>query len=231
MIHHSIAIVPDTPLLSLADVLPVAAAINKQIARDFAPLWHVGATVAAFANRDSVPHSYWPIFVGAEGQGGGGVHEDANKQPFALVDFTSDWSVTASHECMEMLGDPFGNRLHTGHSIDPEYPHPVRYLVEVCDPPEALSYDIDGVQVSNFLTPHYYDARTKPGVHYDFMARIPAPLTLIDGGYISWMQPSTGIWRQKFFFGGQQSFKTLGRFDNSFGSLRSWIDSMQEEAN
>ena len=84
----------------------MAAALQKQVARDFGPLWDVKATVDAFATLDDVPLGYWPILVGEEGQGGGGVHLDDNNQPYALVDLTSDWTVTASHECLEMLADP-----------------------------------------------------------------------------------------------------------------------------
>ena len=30
------------------------------------------------------------------------------------------WSLTASHECLEMLADPFGNRLIAGDSPKPD---------------------------------------------------------------------------------------------------------------
>ena len=84
------------------------------------------ATVDAFATLDDAPLGYWPILVGEEGQGGGGVHLDDNNQPYALVDLTSDWTVTASHECLEMLADPFGNRLVAGDSPDPKRRGPGR---------------------------------------------------------------------------------------------------------
>jgi hypothetical protein len=64
------------------------------------------------------------------------------------------WSVTASHECQEMLADPFGNRLVSGPSLAPDQGN-VEYLVEVCDPVEDLgfAYLINGVLVSDFYTP------------------------------------------------------------------------------
>src|SRR5262245_15214122 len=111
---RQVALVPDDNIggqLTMGAVSKVAAALQKQATRDFGPIWGVTATVDAFASLSEVPLGYWPIIVGQEGQGGGGVHLDQDNQPFALVDFTSDWTVTASHECLEMLADPSGNRL------------------------------------------------------------------------------------------------------------------------
>ena len=105
--------------LSPSDLSRVASALQKQATRDFGPIWRVAATVDAFPRLEDVPLGYWPIIVGEEGQGGGGVHLDDNNQPYALVDLTPDWTVTASHECLEMLADPFGNRLVAGDSPDP----------------------------------------------------------------------------------------------------------------
>ncbi len=109
---RNVALVPDDNIgnqLSSGDASKVAAALQKQVTRDFSPIWGVTATVDAFAGLDDVPLGYWPILVGNEGQGGGGVHLDEDNQPYALVDFTPDWTITASHECLEMLADPFGS--------------------------------------------------------------------------------------------------------------------------
>src|SRR5205814_624236 len=132
LLRH-VALVPDDNIkgrLTAADVATVAAALQKQAVRDFGPLWGVSATVSAFANLEHVPLGYWPIIVGNEGQGGGGVHLDQNNQPYALVDLTTDWTVTASHECCEMLADPFGNRVVAGDSPNPKRRGRVEFLVE-----------------------------------------------------------------------------------------------------
>ena len=166
LLRH-VALVPDDNIgdqLSSSDVTRVAAALQKQVARDFGPVWDVKATVDAFATLDDVPLGYWPILVGQEGQGGGGVHLDDNNQPYALVDLTSDWTVTASHECLEMLADPFGNRLVAGDSPDPKRRGRVEFLVEVCDPCEApgLGYTVNGVRVSDFYFPTTSSRRPEP---------------------------------------------------------------------
>src|SRR5262249_13270085 len=165
---RQVALVPDDNIagqLTPSDVSRVAAALQKQTTRDFGPIWGVTATVDAFMRLEDVPLGYWPIIVGQEGQGGGGVHLDQDNQPYALVDPTSDWTVTSSHGCLEMLADPFGNRLVAGDSPNPARPGRVEFLVEVCDPCEVptLGYTANGVRVSDFYTTHYFDPSQPPG--------------------------------------------------------------------
>lgn len=229
---RQVALVPDDNIggqLPLSDLAKVAAALQKQVARDFVPIWDVKATVDAFPTLDDVPLGYWPIIIGDEKQGGGGVHLDQDNQPFALVDFTPDWTVTSSHECLEMLADPFGNRLIAGDSPDPKKPGRVRFLIEVCDPCEdpSLGYTVNGVRVSDFYTPEYFEPPQPQGAaankRYDFMGHITAPRQVLRKGYLSWQWPD-GNWEQELFFGAQPEFKNIGKFDSSFGSLRAWID-------
>lgn len=236
---RNVALVPDDNIgnaIKASTLTKVAAALQKQATRDFGPVWGVTATVDAFTSLDDVPLGYWPIIVGQEGQGGGGVHLTHDNQPYALVDFTPDWTVTSSHECLEMLADPFGNRLVAGDSPNPDRPGRVEFLVEVCDPCEvpALGYTVNGVRVSDFYTPRYFDPSQPAGgaggggnagaPRYDFMGRITKPREVLRGGYLSWRE-GNGNWSQMLFFGAKPTFKDLGKFDKSFGSLRAWIDS------
>lgn len=229
---RQVALVPDENIggqLPLSMLSKVAAALQKQVTRDFGPVWTVTATVDAFATLDDVPLGYWPILIGDEGQGGGGVHLSQDNQPFALVDFTPDWTVTTSHECLEMLADPSGNRLVAGDSPNPDRPGRVEFLVEVCDPCEVptLGYTVNGIRVSDFYSPRFFDPAesTAGGTRaYDFMGHISAPREVLRGGYLSWREPD-GTWFQELFFGPEPIFKSLGKFDKSFGSVRAWIDS------
>src|SRR5215510_1155644 len=61
-------------------------------------------------------------------------------------------SVSASHELVEMLVDPAINMMTTGP--DPK----TMYAYESADPVEALSFDIQGMQMSNFIYPSYFEA-------------------------------------------------------------------------
>jgi len=61
------------------------------------------------------------VIIVADVKGAAGVHLDRNGQPFALVEYGQGWwSLTASHETLEMLADPWGNRLIAGNSPKPD---------------------------------------------------------------------------------------------------------------
>src|SRR5260370_22734207 len=165
-----------------------AAAIQKQITRDFAPIWQIDADVAPFGHLSDVPLEYWPVIIGGEMPiDVHGIHlNQRNGQPFALVQFSDNWTLTTSHECLEILADPSGDRIQAGNS----YPEDstsynleadtspkkksrvpkgrVGYLVEVCDPCEAaqFGYSVNGVLVSDFYTPNFFDPVVVPGGRY-----------------------------------------------------------------
>ena len=184
--------------ISLATVTHVARALQIQIDRDFAGVWGGAATIAAFDSAEKIPAGYWPIRVVDQPVGGLGIHLDRAHHPYAEVMATSDWSVTASHEMLEMLVDPYGQKLISAPDIDPHTDHhQVRYLVEVCDPCEMWSYEVEGVAVSDFVTPEYYNARADAGATLDFLARLAKPLEVPRGGYISWIDPADHRWHQK----------------------------------
>ena len=116
VLMRQIAFVSESKLIPPGDVSKVAAAIQKQATRDLAPIWEISATVDAFATLEDVPVGYWAVIVRDDIQdaSAAGIHEDENGQPFALVMASADinvWSITASHEALEMLVDPSGNRL------------------------------------------------------------------------------------------------------------------------
>ena len=198
-----VALVSLTRDISTSHLLQVAAAVQKQVTRDFAPLWGIRATVNAFENLDDVPNDYHPVVlfgdadellpqlefeigdVGAarlveQFQAGriGGIHLNAfTRQPFALVKAEDGWSVGVSHEILEMLIDPYGNRLiGAAHPMDPE--ERVKYLVEVCDPVQTVGYTVNGWMVSDFYTPRFFDPVRNPAAFYSFTGAIDRPLQL-----------------------------------------------------
>jgi hypothetical protein len=198
MVVH-VGLVPRGVKIDLADVTKVAAALSIQIARDVAPIWGVNATVAAFANPKDVPVGYWPIYIEEPSKlpkGAGGVHLDRHNQPYSLIEIGDEWSLDASHECIEMLVDPSGNKTRANPILDQalalSYPErQVQYVVEACDPIEdaQYAYQINGVLVSDFFTPNFYDPTKTSGVRYDFTGALSAPRTVLTNGYISWLDP------------------------------------------
>jgi hypothetical protein len=208
MLSAHLALVPhDDVTVSMSRLTRVAAALSKQVARDFGPVWNVEATVDAYTSLDDVPIDYWPIILVGDVQGAAGYHVDKNGQPYALVETSGNWPLTASHECLEMLADPFGLRLRAGNLLDQAVacglkPSRVRYLVEVCDPSEAaqFAYQVNGILVSDFYTPRFFDPVKAPGVMYSFTGAISTPRTVLPGGYVTWQNMSTKHWMQLRMF-------------------------------
>lgn len=229
-----VALVSESPSVSFPDVAQVAAALQKQATRDFGPLWNVNATVDAFDRLESVPIDYWPVILLDDIQepGAAGFHTDDHGQPFSLVQVDDTWPLTASHETLEMLADPFGNRTIAG-APPPNSPAPVSqlkrvsYLVEVCDPCESseFAYSVNGITVSDFITDHFYDPQTKSHIRYSFQGSITAPHMVLEGGYVSFGNPVDNHWYQIIVVDGQTKVRDLGVISSTNGqSLREVID-------
>jgi hypothetical protein len=226
MFVTQIALVSDVQQVACRQLSLVAAALQKQATRDFEPLWHIRATVDAFDSLDDIPLGYWPVIVVGDVPDAAGVHLDSYGQPFALVEFDEGWALTASHETLEMLADPWGNRLIAGDSPKQDQGR-VEFLVEVADPPEdaAFGYTVNGILLSDFLSPHFWDPVPAPGVRYSFRNSIPGPREILPGGYISWHDPvGDHWWQQTWFDGPAPKFRDLGVMTGRMGSLRAAVD-------
>lgn len=198
----------------MSDLLKVAAAVQKQVTRDFTPLWGIPATVDAFQDLASVPSDYRPVVLfGDLGELPGrldsllgaqpapalikalsadevaGIHlTGITRQPFSLASVEGAWTVTVSHETLEMLADPYGNRLvAAAHPLDRS--RRVCYLLEVCDPCLSMYYTVNGVPVSDFYTPRYFDPVRIASVRYSFTGALEYPLEILEAGYLSWIDP------------------------------------------
>lgn len=228
LIQH-VALVSSSSRIKPGDLMRVSAALQKQATRDLGPIWEISATVDPFERLEHVPVGTWPIIIGDNIlKGAAGVHLDKDGQPFALVNASRNldvWSLTASHELLEMLVDPFGDRLIAGDSIHPDQGR-VLYLVEVSDPSEAseFGYTSNGILVSDFYTPRFFDPIASPSVRYSYTGAITEPRQVLRGGYLSWQEPISGHWWQQIWFDGDPEFRDLDKLDRSDGSFRSQID-------
>lgn len=94
---------------------------------------------------------------------------------------TGDWSVssTLSHEVLEMFVDPNCNLwANNGQGS--------AYALEVCDPVEAPTYTVNGVSVSNFVTPSWFDPLAPAGAQFDKLGELTAGFTILPGGYMTY---------------------------------------------
>jgi hypothetical protein len=234
---RQLALVSESKQISPGDVMKVSAALQKQASRDLAPIWDISATVDSFEKLEDVPKGYWPLIVmdNINVPGAAGIHEDRNGQPFALITASSvldQWSLTASHEALEMLVDPSGNRLVAVDSPKSDQGR-VSFLVEVSDPSEAaaFAYSANGVLVSDFYTPHFFDPIQAAGVRYSFTSAILEPRQVLRGGYLSWEDSVSGHWWQEVWFDGDgPTFRDIGAIDQKAnGNVRATIDRITME--
>lgn len=221
-----VALVPNGPHIDLAELTRVSAAMQKQITRDVSPIWNICATVDAICSLEQVPLGYWPIIIGGEEfpEGALGIHLNDDNQPYALVRNTAGWSLTASHECIKMLVDPFGNRFVASQSPSPNQGR-VLFLVEACTPCEGAenAYTVNDILVSDFYTPNYFDPKKVAGVRYDYTGNIETPLEVLSGGYLSWKNPQDGQYYQLQDIDGNEKIVSLGEL-RPRGSIREVID-------
>jgi hypothetical protein len=225
MLVQHIALISKTKRLDMSELTRVSAAIQKQITRDLGPIWDISATADAFEKPEDIPEGYWILAVTNKPLGGGieGYHEDPNGDPFAIVQYDEDWSVAASHEAIEMLVDPFGRRKVKGASPKPGQGE-VIFLVEACDPSEAYSYTVNGIRVSDFYTPNFFDPVTSASTRYSYMGVIREPRQVLPGGYISWFDPQSDAWWQMFVDNdGEREFTCPGKQASGVSS-REFID-------
>src|SRR5262245_57574475 len=188
-------------------------AVNRQIAHDFEPHWHIEAALrleGAVGDKpdgetlrelrgDAIIYLWDDVDV----DDALGYHEkNAAGIPFGFV-FTElvkqldePWTVTLSHEALELVGDPEVNLLVAGpHPGNPE--KEVFHWYEMCDAVQDEKYKVDGVWVSNFLLPLYFTAVPEEGSRNDFLGRAYKKKTLQSfginpGGYIGFYNPESG---------------------------------------
>lgn len=234
MLVNHIALVSLSKKITSSDLAQTSAALQKQVMRDLGPLWGLSASVDAFPDLKSVPLGYWPIIVteNITDPGAAGFHNDHHNQPYALVQVGDSWQLTCSHEMCEMLVDPYGNKLEAAGSLDPGQGK-VNYLVEVCDPCEdaSFAYSINGILVSDFYTPNFFDPQVAPGVRYSFTGAITKPCQVLKNGYLSWQDPVSHGWFQQTCFNNTPVIKPLPGMANSGQSLRSQMDRITKNPN
>lgn len=208
MLQIKVVLVDTTGDIKPDSMAAAAEALNVQVTRDLPQFWNIHATVSYRPDAHSIPQGMWPVqLVRSLPPGEGGFHMTAHNQPYAKVIATpgsDDWVIDASHETIEMLVDPYGNRLQSATAIGvsggriKDGVGKYEYLVEACDPCEAndYAYQIDGVVVSDFITPDFYDPDPTPGARFSFTGAVKSPREILPGGYISWVDPKSNEMQQ-----------------------------------
>jgi hypothetical protein len=191
----NIAVVNLSTVVNDADVSAWTDALQIQVNRDFFPVWGVDAKLNFLPKGKNGPAGSWVLAIldNADQANALGYHDiTPDGLPLGKVfakttlDDGGVVSVTASHELLEMLGDPDINltaELDDGSGGPSKF-----YAYEVCDACEddQFGYKINGVLVSDFVYPAYFESfRTAKSTQFDHGKKINAPFTLLAGGYIS----------------------------------------------
>jgi hypothetical protein len=175
------------------DFKALLGALQKYVDQYFAPVWGTPAklvlgsevqpgawTLALF----DVAEDGFPFLEAPPASGAIARHRlGKNGLPLAMV-FVKDVtisgqqvSVVASHELAEMLVDPAVNLWCRG-------PGDELFAYEVCDVVEEETFEIDGINMSDFVYPAYFEAFRQPGsTKFDFCDRIERPFQILPTGY------------------------------------------------
>ena len=193
---------------------PVIRAINRQLRDDFEPHWGREALLRLEGRSKDAPGPERASDIRGEAvvylcdrpsdaEDALGYHELTHRGiPYGFVftelskELREPWSITLSHEVLELVLDPEVNLLVKG-------PHPedatreVFHWYEACDAVQTQWYEIDGVRVSNFVLPLYFTSNEEPGGRNDFLGarRNGAPLAsfgVAPGGYVGYFDPDAG---------------------------------------
>lgn len=201
-----VAVINSSSVVSDAELTPVVQALQIQVTNHFQPIWGTGCQLITVPKGKKPPEGAWWLVIldDSDVANALGYHDLTNEglpmsKVFAGTDkhYGQEWSITASHELLEMLGDPGINRVADMSDAAGS----VFWAWENCDACEGDQYGYrvgpNGVLVSDFVTPTWFGGERDPAGKYDFCGHIKKPRELLQGGYISIWTPDKG-WTMKY---------------------------------
>jgi len=166
-------------------------ALEEQLREDVAPIWGRCANPWVAGGVENLPPKVWQLhFWGtprdAHVSGALGYHQTQGNQhvPVGHVFVKTirthgeEWSVIASHEAIEMLGNEWINlevsrtRANGAKELWPR---------ELCDACQGLSYQRKGVALSDFVYPEWFiEGSDGP---FDHLRQLKEPFQIHESGY------------------------------------------------
>jgi hypothetical protein len=191
-------------------------AINRQIAEDFEPYWSFGAklrlegAIGKRANADELSDMrgdavLYLIDKADENDALGWHDRNYRDIPYGFVFLelcaanNENWTVTLSHEALELVGDPAANLLVQG-PCPSDKSRQVFHMFEMCDAVQAEKYKIDQIEVSNFVLPSYFSPGEQDGRRNDFLGtkygrgKSLESFGMNPGGYVNYFDPKDEKW-------------------------------------
>ena len=194
-----------------SEVRRAVRAVNLQIKHDFEPHWGFGATlrlaprVRSKSKKRRFPEIQDEAFLYLSDKidlGDAEGYHDLNNRGiphgFVATDLKvdADWTITLSHEALELTGDPLFNLLVEGPNPK-DHRFQVFHWFEMCDAVQEEKYSIDHVELSNFVLPLYFTAGNERGGRNDFLGTLNRGRSLRSfyvnpGGYIGFYDTRLG---------------------------------------
>jgi hypothetical protein len=180
------------------DLDALVSALQEFVDKHFAPVWGTPCKLTRPASKQ-IPAGNWAItfFDDADTAGALGYH-DLTPDGFPLskvfvrttIDDGGQVSATAAHELAEMLVDP-------GIQMGAFGPDNVWYAYETADAVEQESFAVQGIAMSDFVYPAWFEGFRKPNsTKFDHLERCSQPFQILKGGYMPIYK--NGRWTQIF---------------------------------
>lgn len=165
------------------DLGKLVGAMQKFVDNCFAPVWGIPAKLVTASKPVK---GAWALVLldNADTPGALGYHDlTPDGLPLAKIFVETTLkdnqkvSVTACHELAEMLLDPAINLWSDG-------PSNTVYAYEACDAVEEVEFKIDGVSMSDFVYPAFFEVFRKPNsTQFDYCKKVSKPFQILSGGY------------------------------------------------
>jgi len=180
------------------------AAMQEYVDKHVAPVW--GTPAKLVKSKGFVKDAWAVVFLDDADEPGALAYHDLTPEGLPLskvfvrttIDDGELVSVSASHELVEMLVDPAINLMTLGP--DPK----ATYAYESGDPVEALSFPVNGIPMSDFVYPAYFETfRKANSVKFDHQNKVTKPFQILPGGYQivfkngKWSQKTASIAKKK----------------------------------
>jgi hypothetical protein len=242
MAEITVAIINASTVLTDNEVQASVPALQTQVHDHLAPVWGVDANLTFMDTNLSLPPGvWWLVILDHSAQAGALGYHDITDQGLPMgkvfagddLQYGVQWTVSASHELLEMLVDPEINRMafvHPGWKLStigiagwtfigrwwPVYAPMVMQTgifcaYEICDACEAdqFGYNINGTLVSDFVLPAWFESFRAPGsTQFDYQNQMQRPFEVLPGGYISLVYGAAGTgWNQFSAQGGPYEYR------------------------
>ena len=156
-------------------------AFDQQWNKDLESVWGVEQATFSFVPKGHTPPkgSWWVVFLDNSDQAKALAYHDLTNEglPISKVfvkTILADKqlvSVTASHELFEMVIDPIAN-------LWAEAADGTEYAYEMSDPVEEDTFVVDGIEMSNFVHPAWFEPfKHPPGTKFDHLGRLTKPFS------------------------------------------------------